>query len=82
MDYSNLSEQQLLDLATTEKTHNKEINKEWRKRYGMQFPYKLSSDGHIENKLIKAFVGDRECDRLVLDQAKRLRNQRKTEVIT
>lgn len=82
MDYSNLSEHQLLELATTERTHNKEINKEWRKRYGMQFPYKLSLDGHIENKLIKAFVGDRECDQLVLDQAKRLREQRKTGAVT
>lgn len=80
MGYSELSEYELLNLATTEQTHNREINKEWRKRFGMNFPYRLSLEGFIENRLVKAFVGDRECDQLILDQANILREKRRTGV--
>ena len=80
MNYKNLSEHQLLKIATTEKTHNKHINIEWRRRFGMNFPYRLHMSGAIENRLIGALVGDRECDRMILEQANRMREERKNEL--
>lgn len=74
--YSNLSEHQLILLAERDKTQNKHINIEWRKRYGMNFPYKLNIAGKIENVILGALVGDRECDMMILQQANQLRERR------
>lgn len=80
MNYKAMSSTELLSLAATEKKHNKEINKVWYGRYGMNFPYRLDLSGAILNMLINAFVGDRECDHLILDQANRLRKKKGLDI--
>lgn len=74
MDYSKLTKDEMLHVIGTMKTVDKNINIEWRKRYGMNAPYRLTGDGVIKNCLIDAFVADSECDQIVLDQAIILRN--------
>lgn len=41
MDCKNFSKDQLLDMAYDVGLHDKELNKEWHKRYGLNFPYAL-----------------------------------------
>lgn len=73
MDYKHYSEKNLINLAKKDKLNNKELNKEWRKRYGINFPYKLHESGTIINCILNAFVGDRQMDKLILYQANKQR---------
>jgi len=79
IDYKNLSQHQLLRIAHDVGLHDKELNKEWRKRFGMNFPYKLDRKGKIYNALLDITIWDEEADALILDQAKQLRERRKHE---
>lgn len=78
MNLSNQSDYQLLLQATRDKKHSKELNIEWRKRNAMNFPYKLDIQGNIMNCIMDGLVGDKECDKLILDQANILRENRKS----
>lgn len=73
MAYSDLTKNELLQIIGSMKRVDKEVNIEWRNRYGMNAPYRLTEQGIIKNCLLNAFVADRECDRIILDQANRLR---------
>lgn len=76
MNYNNLTKEKLIKLQSDDNVHNKGINIVWRSRYGLNFPYKLNSQGSIENCILGALVGDREMDTLILQQANRLRDER------
>lgn len=76
MNYSNLSEHQLIRIAHDVGLHDKGLNKEWNSRYGMNFPYQLNIRGKIENRILDVTIGDEECDSLILEQANRLRERR------
>lgn len=75
--YCNFSEHQLVMVAYEVGLHDSELNKEWRKRYAMNFPYKLNIRNQIHNCLMDVSVDDEECDRSILDQANHLRERRK-----
>jgi len=77
--YKSLTKDQLLKIAHDVGSHDKELNKEWHKRFGMNFPYKLDKKGKIYNALLDITIWDEEADALILDQAKRLRERRKRE---
>lgn len=79
MECKNLSKDQLLDMAYDVGLHDKELNKEWHKRYGLNFPYALDKRGRIRNELMDISLWDEELDPLILDQAKQLRERRKHE---
>lgn len=79
MNYRNESEEQLIKLFKDKKANNKELNKEWRRRYHINFPYKVNKSGVIVDCLRNAFVGDRQMDEIVLVQAKRIREQIKVD---
>ena len=78
MNYTNLSEHQLISLANKKKLNNSQLNIEWRNRYGMNYPYKLDIRGNIVNCVLGALVGERECDQLILEQANKLRERRRS----
>lgn len=73
MKYRHLTENQLIAQSNKNKLNNSDLNIEWRRRYGLQYPYKLHESGAIINCVMGAFVGDREMDQLILEQAKRQR---------
>lgn len=79
IDYKNLSQHQLLKLAHKVGLHDKELNKEWHKRYGLNFPYALDKRGRVRNELLDISMWDEEVDSLILDQAKQLKERRKHE---
>lgn len=77
MSFSKLSEIELLELANTQGLHNEEVNKEWVRRYGINFPYRLDRWNRILNCLSLKIVSEDECDRLVLRQVNRVRETNK-----
>ena len=77
MNYSNLSQHQLIRIAHDVGLHDEKLNKEWHSRFGLNFPYTLNVKNQIENKLLDITIGDEECDSLILEQAKQLRERRK-----
>lgn len=74
--YRDYTQNELLQIIGTMKRVDKDINIEWRRRYHMNAPYVLTEDGIIKNCLLNAFVADRECDQLILEQANILRKKR------
>jgi len=77
MNYENMSDHELLKQAGELGINDKHLNIEWRKRHSMNYPYRLNEYGIIVNMLLNAYVADRECDRLVLEQANKLRSESK-----
>lgn len=77
MNYENMSDHELLKYSGEMGINDKHLNIEWRKRHSMNYPYILTSEGIIKNMVLDAFVADRECDRLVLEQANKLRSESK-----
>ena len=77
MEYSKLTDHELLKVGGEMGVNDKYLNIEWRKRHSMNYPYRLNEYGIIVNMLLNAYVADRECDRLVLEQANNLRNKDK-----
>lgn len=71
-----LTDHEILKLAQTDKTHNKNINIEWRKRHSMNYLCKLDLSGNIVNCILNALVGNKECDQMILSQANRLRGEK------
>ena len=78
--FSNLSEQQLIMIAQNEPLHQTEINKEWYKRYRMNFPYRLNIRDQIINAMTELEVKEEDCDKKILEQANELRLMRKRRV--
>ena len=74
--YKSLTKDQLLKIAHDVGLHDKELNKEWHKRYGLNFPYALDKRGRVRNELMDISLWDEELDPLILDQAKQLRKRR------
>jgi hypothetical protein len=79
MNFKNLSEHQLINFARDKGLHDKELNDEWYKRYGMNFPYKLDIRNRIYNVLMDRTMNDEEVDKMILGQANRLREERNYE---
>ena len=75
IDYKNLSESQLILLANENQVHDEKLNKEWFKRYGMNFPYKLNIQGKIVNSILGVTIEDSNCDKSILMQANKLRER-------
>lgn len=75
MEYSKLTDHELLKVGGEMGVNDKYLNIEWRKRHSMNYPYILTSEGIIKNMVLDAFVADRECDQLILDQANKLRKK-------
>lgn len=75
IDYKNLSENQLILLANENQVHDEKLNKEWFKRYGMNFPYKLNIQGKIVNSILGVTIEDSNCDKSILMQANKLRER-------
>ncbi|APC48276.1 hypothetical protein BME96_08885 [Virgibacillus halodenitrificans] len=76
--YRNFAEHQLVMLYGRGTLDNTEIKKEWFKRYSMNFPYKTDITGKVFNCITQQTLGDSECDKLILEQAKALRERRAT----
>lgn len=68
-----LSEKELLELANRIGSHSRELNEEWFKRFGLNFPYKLTDNNKIFNCLLLNTVKDSDCDKLIVEQANMLR---------
>ena len=77
MNYESMSDHELLKHSGEMGVNDKYLNIEWRKRHSMNYPYRLTSDGIIVNMLLNAYVADRECDKLVLQQANKIRSESK-----
>ena len=75
IDYKNLSESQLILLANENQVHDEKLNKEWFKRYSMNFPYKLNIQGKIVNSILGVTIEDSNCDKSILMQANQLRER-------
>lgn len=73
-----LSNQELLRLGSEFQTYNEMIQKEWFKRHEMNFPYTLDIEGNIVHCILKEVVSDDHCDRLILEQANKLRRKLNT----
>lgn len=71
----NMSDKELLGLASSLGLLVDDLNEEWFSRFEMNYPYKLTSYGTILNCLTLKVVKDSECDKLILKQANRLRNK-------
>lgn len=74
-----LSDRELLDLASSMGLLVEELNEEWFSRFGMNYPYRLTSYGTILNCLSMQIVKDSECDKLILKQANDLRKLKRIE---
>jgi hypothetical protein len=74
--YESLTVHQLILMAGKVGTHDLELNEEWNSRFGMNFPYRLSINGEIENRLMDKTINDQNADKLILKQDNRLRGER------
>lgn len=74
MDYSKLTDEELLQMVSG--LHDVELNEEWRRRHGINFPYRLDIFGRILNCMSYQIMQDRECDKLIVQQANEVRVHR------
>lgn len=74
-----MSGEQMLKFWVENGTHEYAINKEWRSRHRINFPYTVNSKGIIIDHLKKAFVSDIEVDDIVFEQANMIREKRGIE---
>lgn len=74
--YSTLAECQLIELYSKKTISDESINAEWFKRFSMAFPYRLDLSGNIVNCMMGRLFMDDECDKFILRQANRLRDER------
>lgn len=68
-----MSNRELLSFGSEISTHNKLIHEEWFKRYEMNFPYYVDLNGNIVHSIMGDIIPDLLCDRLILEQAAKLR---------
>ncbi|MGV3094500.1 hypothetical protein [Streptococcus pluranimalium] len=71
MNYSRLTDKELLQMVSG--LHDVELNEEWYRRHGINFPYRLDIFGRILNCLSHQVVQDCECDKLIVKQANEAR---------
>ncbi|QIW88789.1 hypothetical protein P59_192 [Bacillus phage P59] len=76
MDYSNYTDKELLQKVQVSGLHDVDVNEEWYRRHGMNLPYMLNSTGRIINFMTLMVVRDSECDRLIREQANKVRTHR------
>lgn len=66
-----LTDNELFRLAAHQEDFNEHIDKEWRKRYQLSFPYQIGkNDSKIYNVLLDVELGYEECDKMIVEQAK------------
>lgn len=68
-----MSNRELLMLGSEISIYNEMIQKEWFKRYEMNFPYYLDVNGNITHAILGEIINDSHCDKLILEQANKLR---------
>jgi hypothetical protein len=69
--FKHCTDKELLQMVS--ELHVVEVNEEWFRRHGMNFPYRLDIFGRIVNYISYQVVQDQECDRLILRQAMEVR---------
>lgn len=67
----NLTDSELLQMVSG--LHDVAINEEWVRRHGINMPYRLNIYGKIINCMSLQVMDDRECDRLIVEQANEVR---------
>lgn len=70
-----LTDEELLKLASHQGSQIEHISNEWRNRYKINFPYIVVLD-KVYNCLLKDIVSDMECDKLIVEQANKIRKRR------
>ncbi|CDQ41938.1 hypothetical protein [Virgibacillus salexigens] len=73
---TNMSNYELLNFGSEISSYNELIQNEWFKRHQMNFPYMLDVDNRIVHGVIKEVIPDENCDRLILEQANKIRSDK------
>lgn len=69
-----LTNEELFKLAAHQDEFNDHINKEWKIRFQLSFPYQLSEcNNKIYNSLLAIELDFEECDKKIVEQANILR---------
>ena len=72
---TDMSNNELLKFGSEITRHNEIIQKEWYKRYQMNFPYALDYEENIVHHIMNCIIQDNECDKLILKQSIDLRDE-------
>lgn len=78
MNYSNLSTYQLVLIYNKVPNAREDIRKEWRRRFALSFPYRMTVTGAVIDDLKGTEVEDDKIPSYILDQVNTLRERRKT----
>lgn len=66
-----LTNEELFRLAAHQGGYNEHIDKEWKARYQLSFPYQLLKDNNkIYNTILDLKLDFEECDKKIVEQAK------------
>lgn len=68
-----LTDEEFTKLALDQTKLYPSFLKNWEKRFDMNYPYKVTSDGKIYNCLLQEVIEDEYCDKYILQQATKIR---------
>lgn len=68
-----LNDKEFIKLALHQTEYNTRIVEEWIKRFRIGYPYRLDEQGVIYNVVLGERVEDEYCDKLIVEQAERIR---------